>query len=918
VTRRSLGGVLLVGVAGSLLAGLLVVSPARPAAGAVHRAVVVGDPSALVNPIDGTGAGSTNPGAIGEFPGADLPFGMMQWSPDTTPNQAMAGSGYSYADSAISGFSLTNLSGVGCAAYGDVPILPTVGPIGATPETATAPFSHASEQAAPGRYRVTLGAPAVTTQLAVTTRTGISAMTFPRSTQSNVLFKVAGSANPVTASSVSVVGHDRITGQVTSGQFCGTGTNYTVYFSARFSRPFSSAGSWSGSTVTPGSTTCSGAACGAYVTFNTETQPRVLMKVGLSFVSVANATANVAAEDPGWSLARVQAAATSRWNSLLGRIGVGGGPRSQQETFYTALYHSLLFPSVVSDANGQYTGDDGKVHTSSTREQYANFSEWDIYRSQIELVALLARHQAGDMMQSLVNDSQQGGWLPKFAIADGDALQMNGDSADPIIAAAYAFGVHDFDVPAALRAMVKGATQNESGHGLQIERQYLSQYLAQHYVNAGSLDLYSDDYSIGGSVTLEYAIDDFSIAQVAAALGRHSLAATMNQRAHNWQYLFNPSTGYVEARNDDGAFPPGPAFQTSLLEPGGELGFEEGNAVQYTWSVPQDLAGLGNLMGGSAAAVAKLNTYFTQLNATRNAPYDWAGNEPNLWTPWEYDYFGAPAQTQKVVRQIVTTLYANAPVNEPGNDDLGAISSWYVWAAIGLYPVTPGTANLALSSPLFPRVALTLPDGRRIVMAAPAASATTPYIHSLTVSGVAAPTAAPACSTGAAQGGRGSAWNRPWLPASVISSGGTLTYGLSARPDPSWGSSPSAVPPSFGAGRLPVVGFTTPGGTVSVPAGQTMTVQLGLQPAQVGQATVQWSARGTGLMTSPSDGAFAVHAVTTPAPGGAAGCTLTAPAPQTITIISSTVPGTYVLDVALKTSTGQALPPVVLDVNVTG
>jgi predicted alpha-1,2-mannosidase len=902
----------------SLIAAAAVMAPAGPAAGAERVSSTVGDPSSLVNPIDGTGAGAANPGAIGEFPGADLPFGMIQWSPQTTPNVAMAGGGYSYADSAISGFSLTNLSGVGCPAYGDVPILPTVGPIGSNPAATTASFTHASEHAVPGRYQVTLGSPQVTTQLAVTARTGLSSMTFPPTTAANLLFKVAGSANPVSATGVQLVGRNGITGQVTSGQFCGTGTNYTLYFSAQFSRPFTSAGSWNGTAVTPGASSCHGMACGAYVTFNTEQQRTVLMKVGISFVSVGNATANIRAEDPGWSLSRVEDAATTRWNSLLGRIGVGGGPRSREQTFYTALYHSLLFPSVVSDANGQYSGDDGKVHTSTRREQYANFSEWDIYRSQIELVSLLARHQAGDMMQSLVNDAQQGGWLPKFAIADGDALQMNGDSADPIIAAAYAFGVRDFDVQAALTAMVKGATENESGHGLQIERQYLSQYLSQHYVNAGSLDLYSDDYSIGGSVTLEYAIDDFSIAQVAGALGQQTLAATMNQRAHNWQYLFNPSTGYIEARNADGAFPAGPAFQTSLLEPGGELGFEEGNAVQYTWSVPQDLAGLGNLMGGNAQAVTKLNTYFTQLNATRNAPYDWAGNEPNLWTPWEYDYFGAPAQTQKVVRQIVTTLYANAPVNEPGNDDLGAISSWYVWAAIGLYPVTPGTANLALSSPLFPHVVLTLPDGHRIVMGAPAASATTPYIHSLTVSGVAPPRAAPACSTSVALGGRCSVWNRPWLPASVVTTGATLNYGLSSVPDASWGSSPSAVPPSFGAGRLPAVGYTTPGGSVSVPPGQTMTVQLGVQPAQAGNATVQWSARGTGLMTSPAGGAFSVHAVTTPAPAGAPGCALTAPAPQTITIITSTVPGTYVLDIDLKASTGQALPPVVLDVVVTG
>jgi predicted alpha-1,2-mannosidase len=918
--RRGIGGILTAGLACVVLvAGETVAGPLVAADGATRVVALVGNPSSLVNPMAGTGAGAVNPGAIGEFPGADLPFGMIQWSPNTTPNVAMSGSGYSYADSAISGFSLTNLSGVGCAAYGDVPILPTVGPIGGTPETTTATFSHSSEHAAPGRYQVTLGSPAVTTQLAVTARTGLSKMTFPATDEANLLFKVAGSANPVTASSFHLVGQDAITGQVTSGQFCGTGTNYTLYFSAQFSRPFASAGSWQGAAVTPGATACQGPTCGAFVTFNTETQRSVLMKVGISFVSTADATANLRAEDPGWSVTRVEAAGTSRWNRLLGRISVGGGTRNTEVTFYTALYHSLLSPTVVSDDNGEYTGDDGRTHRSARGAQYANFSEWDIYRSQIELVSLLARHQAGDMMQSLVNDAEQGGWLPKFAIADGDALQMNGDSADPIIAAAYAFGVRDFDVAAALKAMVKGATENETGHGLQIERQYLSQYLTQHFVPAGSLDLYSIDYSIGGSVTLEYALDDFSIAQLAAALGDHAVYTNMMQRAHNWQYLFNPATGYLQARNADGSFTPGPAFQTSLLEPGGELGFEEGNAIQYSWSVPQDLSALGTLMGGNSQAVAKLNTFFTQLNATRDAPYDWAGNEPNLWTPWEYDYFGAPSRTQQVVRRIVNTLYANAPVNEPGNDDLGAISSWYVWAAIGLYPVTPATANLALGSPLFPAIVLTLPDGQRIVMHAPAASPAMPYVHTLAVSGVPTPKATPSCASPAASTSKDpTAWNQPWLPSSIITTGGTLAYGLSSVPDPSWGSATAASPPSFGTGRLPAVGFSLPSGGVTVPEGQTTTVQLGLQPAETGPSTVRWSARGTGLLASPSDGAFTVTATNeTTARDGLSSCAVTAPASQVLTIVAPTVPGTYVLDVTLKTTAGQSLPPVVLDVTVT-
>jgi putative alpha-1,2-mannosidase len=517
------------------------------------------------------------------------------------------------------------------------------------------------------------------------------------------------------------------------------------------------------------------------------------------------------------------------------------------------------------------------------------------------------------MVQSLVNDAQQGGWLPKWAIVDGDASQMNGDSADPIIAAAYAFGVRGFDVGAALAAMVKGATETESGHGLEIERQYLSQYLTQHYVNAGSLDLTSIDYSMGASGTLEYALDDFSIAQLALAQGDTSLYRSMMQRAHNWQYLFDPAAGSIQGRNDDGSFPPGPAFQASLWEPGGEVGFEEGNAAQYNWAVPQDLSALSSLMGGNASAVRALNVLFTQLNAGRYLPYDWSGNEPSLWNPWEYDYFGAPSRTQDVVRAIVNTQYADAPVDEPGNDDLGAISSWYVWAAIGLYPVTPGTANLALASPLFPRVVLTLPDGNRIDIVASAASATTPYVHGLEVSGVTGPKSEHGCGSGAGGSGRQS-WCQPWLPASILTTGGTLTYALSAVPDPTWASSPAASPPSYASGRLPVVGFSDPGGATTVPVDGSTTVYLGVQPAQSGSTTVSWSASGTGVDVVPSRGRFVVDS-----PGGrGTNATATSAPPTQALSLSASTPGSDVVEVRMRTGGGTALPPVVIDVDVTG
>jgi predicted alpha-1,2-mannosidase len=914
-----------VGAAAAALMGLLAATAAAPLASApapvaasIPNRPTSADPASLVHPLDGTGTGPVRPGTVGEFPGADLPFGAIQWSPDTSPDAVQSGGGYAYGDDRINGFSLTHLSGTGCPSYQDVPMLPTVGTVPAAPAATTATFSHGDEQARPGRYRVDLGTgpTRVAVTLAVTERSGIASLGFPAATDANVLFKVADSANPPSASSVRVVGRDVVEGQVTSGGFCGTGTNYTLHFVAQFDRPFTVAGTWDASGTTPGRATCADTSCGAYVTFDTMSARTVLMKVGISFVSLANAAQNLRAEDPGWSVDHVAATAQAAWNTLLGRVAVSGGTPAEEHTFYTALYHSLLFPNVVSDDNGQYAGSDGKVHTASGHDEYANFSEWDIYRSEVQLESLLAPRAVGGMVQSLVDDAEQGGWLPKWAIVGGDEAQMNGDSADPVIADAYAMGVRNFDVGAALRAMVKGATQNETNHGLQIERQYLSQYLSQHYVNAASPDLTSIDYSIGGSATLEYALDDFAIARIAAAQHHPALAATMSARAATWEYLFDPATGYLGARGPDGSFSPGSAFQASQLEPGGQTGFEEGNAVQYTWAVPEDPAAEASLMGGDAAAAAKLETFFTQLNATRNAPYDWSGNEPGEWAPWLFDYFGAPDQTQRVVRAIADTEYADAAVDEPGNDDLGAISSWYVWAALGLFPVTPGAADLALASPLFPTASIQLPDGHRLVLHAPGAAASRPYVHALTVSGVTRPAAdSGVCgaSSRSAAVASPNAWNMPWLPGSVLRSGGSLDFTLSASPDPSWASSPNSGPPSFGTGNLPAVGYTSPGGALTAPASRSTTVQLGVVASAPHATSVVWNVASdtSGLQVTPSSGTLALH----PPSGDPTACRPAPPATQSLTVSGTTV-GTHALRIDLRTTEGSVLPPVVLDVTV--
>ncbi len=461
----------------------------------------------------------------------------------------------------------------------------------------------------------------VTTTLAVTERSGIAAFTFPSGhARRTSLFKVADSANPVCAASVDSgrprrdrgTGHERTV-------LSGPGPNYTLHFVALFEDDFRSAGTFGNAGTAPGSTTCTGTTCGAYVTFDPRPPRRtVLMKVGISFVSTADAAQNLQDEDPGWSVQHVATAAHDAWNAVLGRIAVGGGTADR-----TA--HLLHRPLPLAPLPQRRLRRERRLrrhrrqgpHRPRHAQEYANFSEWDIYRSEIQLESLLDPHAVGDMVQSLVDSAEQDGWLPKWQIVGGDESQINGDSADPIIADAYAMGVRNFDVQAALTYMVKGATQDETNHGLEIERQYLSQYLSQHYVNAGSLDLTSIDYSIGGSATLEYAIDDFAISRLADAEHDTTLAATMRRRAANWEYLFNPATGYIQARGPDGSFPPGQAFETSQLEPGGQTGFEEGNAIQYTWDVPQDLAGLAGADGWRPGCYRQARTFFTQLNATR-------------------------------------------------------------------------------------------------------------------------------------------------------------------------------------------------------------------------------------------------------------------------------------------------------------
>jgi predicted alpha-1,2-mannosidase len=780
-----------------------------------------------VDVFAGTEPGAHAFGGGHNFPGATLPFGMVQWGPDTVPAERHSG-GYDYRDRHISGFGLTHLSGAGCALYGDFPFLPSTEPIDASPAARGSGlsgrfqpgFSHAGERARPGLYSVRLnpvGGGAIDAALTATTRTGMARFSFPSSPHASILIDAGGSARADDLAEVQIdPGGREISGSASSGYFCAQRPRYRVYFDAVFSRPFDAYGTWTRQKLAPGSTAAvdekppstiaaNTAQAGAYAGFDTRRNRVVTVRVGVSFLSVAGARANLEAESAGASFRQIESAAEARWNRALASIRVGGGSRADVDTFYTALYHALLAPRTFDDAGGRYIGMDGAVHDTGGRTQYADLSGWDVYRTQIPLLAMLMPRRASDIAASMLADAAQSGCLPRWSYANGQSMTMVGDPADPMIASAAAFGARRFDAGAALAAMVTGADERcATADGSYVERQGLAQYRALGYVpfdldvrrrNANSL--FGDPEAVwaSASTSLEYAVADFSIAQFAArALGDQGTYKAFIQRSGNWRNLLNPESGEVEPRFEDGTFAP---HYDNLHG----AGFAEGDSAQYTWMVPQDPAGLFAAIGGRASAVSRLDRILRTLNGgpgATHADHALLGNEPNLNLPWLYDWAGQPYKTQAVVRRALR-LYRASPDGYPGNDDLGTLSSWYVLGALGLYPEVPGVDVLAIGSPLFGRTSVRLGGGRRLRILASA------YRRSRSRRAHSKPRVVPIPFSQAPyiQGMRidGRPYGRAWTTFCALAHGATLAYRLGAGPNRAWGASAAARPPSFGTRR---------------------------------------------------------------------------------------------------------------------
>jgi predicted alpha-1,2-mannosidase len=799
------------------------VATSKLPSGARDNATVTQPVSDLASIVDTrtwtTGGGNT-------FPGANAPYGMVQWSPDTLPNRN-AGGGYGYSDTTLTGYSLTHVSGPGCGAAGDVPILPVTGALpSGDPNNVTTPFSHTGEVAQAGYYSAQSNGSTdpITSEFTATTHSSMGQFTFPTGSDAGFDIKLQDGQTTTTADTAQIVGNDEVQGSVTAGDFCGEGTNdgqsqlYTVYFSIKFNQPFTSS-----QVITASGQTSPQA---VYVDFGTAT-PVVQAKVGISFVSTANAALNWQTENPGWNFDAVKTASQNSWDSLLGKIKVSGGSYSKTQEFYSLLYKDFIDPQVTSDVNGQFMGADEKVHTvaSGQKDQYGMYSGWDIYHTLAQLQAMLDPSAAGDQAQSQVNYYSEDKILQQWGYYQANNYVMVGDPEDAIIADYYAFGGRNFDTKQALTDMLTQATTTNDvrpGQGLEDKYGYLPE--------DGTYNSCCNAHGVVSS-QLEYDEADFALSTFAQDLGDTKDATMLQARSNNWENVFNPNNGLLNARYENGQFEQGIVPTT---QQNNEPDYVEGDAYEYLWETPDNYQTLVNLLGGNAKVDSALQAYLSQPNG--NGMYDEIANEFALGEQFALDYAGDPAATQAEVRNIENTVYLPGPSGLANNDDLGAESSSYLWQMLGLYPENPGNDTLLLNSPGFPQAQITLSNGKTITINAPGANSEY-YVSNLKINGTPD--------------------QKLYTSYSDLSKGATLDWTLSSKAT-SWGSAPQDAPPSNTAGTTATVGYLA-NQTATVAPGKSATLTVGANNATNQEQQVKVSVTApSGVTITPSTATIAV------------------------------------------------------------
>ncbi len=713
------------------------------------------DYAAWVDPFIGTdGHGHT-------FPGATLPFGMVQVSPDTRWENWDGSSGYHYSDKTIMGFSHTHLSGTGAPEYCDILLMPTVGEVQILPgeeeDSKTgyrSAFSHDNEVASPGYYSVLLDDYNVKAELTATTRTGFHRYTFPASKKSNIILDIKN-RDHVIESNLQIISDTEVTGLRRSKRWA---TDQYVYFYAKFSKPFHAYGIALNDTLVDGIRDAEGQNIRAFFQFETKENEPIMVKVGISAVDVDGARKNLEAENRGWNFDRVAKNAREAWNALLSKIEVEGGTEKQRRIFYTGLYHTAIAPNVFEDVDKRYRGVDHQVHKAEGFTNYTVISLWDTFRAHLPLYSIIDPMRYQEFIKTFLQIYKVGGRLPQWELAGNYTGVMIGYHTHSVILDGYVKGTRDFDVDLAYKAMRERVIH------------------IPYYSNLGFIPADKE----GGSVSkvMEYAYNDWSMAQMAKLLNKEEDYHDFIYRAQSYKNMYDASTGFMRPKKSDRNW-------VSPFDPAeGSEHFVEGNSYQYSLFAPHDVNGLIELIGGDEQFVAWMDTLFSKkskhdeevIDATGLIGQYAHGNEPSHHMAYLYNYAGKPWKTQAIVREILETMYDDQPDGLSGNEDCGQMSAWYILSAMGFYQVCPGTPQYIIGTPIFDKVTIHLENGKGFVVEAKNVSRENMYIQSASLNG--------------------KPLTKSWFAHEDIVNGSVLQFEMGPQPNKDWGARTADRPAS--------------------------------------------------------------------------------------------------------------------------
>lgn len=710
------------------------------------------DYTQLVNPFIGTDfTGNT-------YPGAQVPFGMVQLSPDNGLPGWDRIAGYFYPDSTIAGFSHTHLSGTGAGDLYDISFMPVTLPYNEAeqPLGIHSKFSHEKESAYAGYYQVFLQDYKINVELTATERCGIQRYTFPKAESAIFLnLKKAMNWDETKDSYIEQVDSVTLKGYRYSN---GWARNQKIYFYTKFSRPFDSLQLDKSPIIKDGKENGHGYI--ARINYNTSENEQIVIRTAISGVSMEGAERNFMAEAQESDFDSYLCKAKKMWNDALGKIEVENSDMDETVTFYTALYHSMLAPTIYGDVDGSYYGPDKKIHKADGWTNYSTFSLWDTYRAAHPLFTIIQPKRVNDMVKSLIAFSEQNGRLPVWNMFGSETDMMIGYHSVPVIVDAYLKGIGDFDVESALKECVKTANFDDY--------RQIGLYKNMGYIPYDVVDKYnSENWSL--SKTLEYAFDDYCIALMAEKMGKEDLADNFYKRASNYRNVFNKSSSFMQPKDSKGNFIAG--FKPEEYTPH----ITESNGWQYLWSVQHDVDGLIELIGGKKRFEEKLDSMFTLIpKENEQLPIfstgmigQYAhGNEPSHHVAYLYNYTDSPWKTQKYVSEIMHELYKNSPDGLCGNEDCGQMSAWYVMSAMGIYPVNPVSGEYQIGTPMFPEMQIRFAENKVFKILAKNVSRENCYVKSVKLNGV--------------------ALEKPFINHKDIMKGGVIEFTMTDKPT-KWG-----------------------------------------------------------------------------------------------------------------------------------